>query len=449
MTTSNRWGKSGWGRAPVWMEKSGASLFRRSPLRVLVFMGFLAGAGVAPAESLSATPSAFSIDEAVAMAVRDNAELQSLRAKWEAMQEQPAQAGALPNPMFTYSGMDAASGGTWPNTDEKRYMVQQELPWLGKRGLRKGIAVQEAEIMRLEFQSMARDVALEVKESYFDLVAVRQVLAILQEEEAVIRRIEKVAETQYATGERPQADVLSAQTELTLLKQKRLDYAAQENTLQAKLNTFLNRRADAPLAVVAASPPLEFGERGDALFALAATNRPEILAAQAQIKRYEMEKKLMAKESVPDYKLGVEYRDIGMDEDMVMFSVSVDLPIWRSKVGAGVREAEKWRESSLAVRENAERLSALDVQDASFKFQTARRTLDLYRTELIPQAEARLVASEAGYRAGQVDFMDLLESERSLLDARMMAVLAEGAVGAQAARLERATGIGAVDEKSK
>jgi outer membrane protein TolC len=288
-----------------------------------------------------------------------------------------------------------------------------------------------------------------VKESYFDLVAVQQVLAILQEEAAVIRRIEQVAETQYATGERAQADVLTAQTEITMLKQKLLDFQAQENTLQAKLNTFLNRRADSPLVVVAPPPQPESGESGDALFALAATNNPEILAAQAQIKRSEMEKKLMAKESVPDYKLGVEYRDIGATEDMVMFTVSVDLPIWRSKVGAGVREADKMRESSLAARANAEQLSALDVQDAFFKLQTARRTLDLYRTELIPQAAARFGASEAGYRAGQIDFMDLLESERALLGAKMMAAMAEGAVGMQAARLERATGIGREDTKSE
>ena len=411
---------------------------------LLLLTAFAARAETPPAEVAP-----LSLDEAVTLAVRDNAELQSLRAKWEAMQEQPARAGALPNPMFTYSGMDAASGGTWPNTDEKRYMVQQELPWLGKRGLRKGIAIQDAEIMRLELESMTREVAMGVKESYFDLVAVRRVIGILQEEEGVIRRIEKVAETQYATGERTQADVLAARTELTMLKQKLLDFRAQENTLRAKLNTFLGRRADSPLAVADPPSPIADGEGGDALFALAATNSPEILTAQAQIRRAEMEKKLRAKESVPDYKLGVEYRDLGTDEDMVMFSVSVDLPIWRTKIGAGVREAEKWRESSLAVRENAERLSALDVQDSLFKFQTAWRTLDLYRTELIPQAEARFAVSEAGYRAGQVDFMDLLESERFLLGARMMAAMAEGAVGAQAARLERATGIGAEDEKSK
>ena len=76
----------------------------------------------------------------------------------------------------------------------------------------------------------------------------------------------------------------------------------------------------------------------------------------------------------------------------------------------------------------------------SFKLQTARRTLELYRTELIPQAEARFGASEAGYRSGKVDFMDLLESERFLLGAKMMVAMTEGTVGMQSARLERAIG---------
>ena len=148
----------------------------------------------------------------------------------------------------------------------------------------------------------------------------------------------------------------------------------------------------------------------------------------------------MARDALPDYRLGLEYRDLGEAEDMVMFTVSVDLPVWRSKTLAGVREADKMLVYSHAAREAAERQSAFDVQDASSKLLSARRTLELYRTELIPQAEARFSASEAGYRAGKVDFMDLLESQRFLLNARAMTVMAEGAVGMQSARLERAVG---------
>jgi outer membrane protein TolC len=374
------------------------------------------------------------------MALHDNAELKSLHAKWEAMQERSAQVGALPNPMFTYSGMDMASGGTWPNTSEKRFMVQQEFPWFGKRALMERIAAEDAEAMQREFETMTREVVMMVKESYFDLYAVQQVITITRDEQDVVRRMEKVAETMYATGDRSQVDVLKAQAEITMLKQKLLDFQSRESTLKAKLNMLLNRRADSPFGVAVTPPETEFSGSLDTLFAVAATNRPEVKAAQAQVERYELEKKLMAKESLPDYKLGLEYRDIAASDNMVMFTISVDLPVWRSKYRAGVFEAEKMRASSQAAREAAERQSDFDVQDSAFKLQTARRELELLRMELIPQAEARFDASEAGYRTGKVDFMDLLESERFLLGAKMMVAMTEGNTGMQAARLERAVG---------
>lgn len=403
----------------------------------LLAAGLLAwGSVTVAAEPLAATN--LTLAAAVDLALRDNAELRSRRARWESMRERSAQAGALPNPMFTYGGMDMASGGDWPDTSEKRLMVQQEFPWFGKRGLRASIAAKDAEAMQREFEALARNVVMQVKEHYFDLYAVQRVIAITREEETVIRRMEKIAGSMYAAGVRTQVDVLKAQTEITLLQQKLLEYFARAATLQAQLNTLFNRRADAPLGAVVTPPDTGAGGWVEGGAALAAAQRPEVLAAQARIERDQLEQRLMAKAAVPDYKLGLEYRDNGASDDMVMFTVSVDLPVWRTKYRAGVREAERMLAASQAAREAAERQSAFEAQDASFKLQTALRTLELYRTELIPQAEARFNASEAGYGAGKLDFMDLLESERFLLGAKIMAAMTEGAAGMQAARLERA-----------
>ena len=392
-------------------------------------------AAVPPADGGSLT-----LDQAVSLAIRDNAQLRSLNAKTRAMQQRPAQAGALPNPMFTYSGMDLADGGNWPDTGEKRYMLQQEFPWFGKRALREGIAAKDAETMQREFDAMSQDVVMMVKESYYDLYATQRVIAITREEESILQSILKVAETMYSTGDRSQADAIKAQTEVTMLKQKMLELQSQENMLKAKLNMLLSRQADSPLELAAKPPEAVSPENVKALFALASENRPEVLAAQTQIDRYTLEKQLMQKEYLPDYKLGLEYRSLNKDDDMLMFTVSVELPIWQSKYRAGVRETMEMQVYSQAAREAAVQQSSFDVQDASFKLQTARRTLELYRTELIPQAEARFNASEAGYRTGKTDFMDLLESERFLLNAKTMSAMMESTVGMQAARLERATG---------
>ena len=412
----------------------------RVPVRLLpLFVGLVVCAPAIFANELTATNN-LTLAAAVNLAIHDNPELTSLRAKWEAMQERPVQAAALPDPIFKYGGMDAVDGGRWPSTDEKRFMVEQEFPWFGKRELRAGVARKDAEIMQRELEGMTRDVVMMVKESYFQLHAVQQVIVTTQKDEEVLRRMAKNAETMYATGERTQQDVLKAKAEITMLQQRLLELAAQENALQAKLNTLLNRRADAPLGVLEAPPPVPDEGRLALLFGLAA-NRPEVRSEQARIERYDQERELMKKESMPDYRLGLEYRHFGRSDDMMMFTISVDLPIWESKYEAGVREAEKMKASSEAAKTAAERRSAFDVQDAGFKLQTARRALELYWKELIPQAEARFNASEADYQTGKVDFMDLLESQRFLLNIRVMSAMAEGDIGMQYARLERAVGV--------
>ena len=406
---------------------------------------------ISGAVALHAEPQeiAFSLtlDKVVAEALQNNPQIHAMRAKWEAMKERQVQERTLPNPMLTYSPMDMVNGGNWPNTQEKRVGVEQPFPWFGKLGLKGKVAEKEAEAMQREYDAMQREVVSMVKESYYDLYAVQRSLAITRAEEDVLKQMQKIAETKYATGEVTQQDVLKAQAEVSMLKARILELEQQEAVLKAKLNQLLNRRADSPLGLAVTEPQRGFDANTEQLFELAEKNRAEIKGAQVQIQRNRYERDLMKKEFFPDYKLGVEYRNVGVDwsgftrsDDMVMFTIGIDLPIWQTKYRAGVREAEKMIESGQAGLEAVGKQISFDVQDAGFKLLTARRTFDLYKLSLIPQAEARFGASEAGYRAGKTDFLDLLESERFLLNARVMAAMAEGNLGMETARLERAIG---------
>lgn len=388
--------------------------------------------------SLRAEPreiaSSLTLDEVVTGALRDNAQLRAMRAKWEAMRERPVQATTRPNPMFRYGGMDMAGDGKWPDTEEKRFMIEQEFPAPGKLGLRGRIAGKDAEMMQRDYEAMQREVVMMAKETYFDLYGVQRSASVLRAEQDVLERMVKIAQTMYATGQRPQQDALKAQAELTMLRQKLIGLEQQEAVLKAKINLLLNRPADAPVGLAATAPPTELEIKP-------AGTRSEVEKAEAALRRSELERALMRKEFLPDYRLGVEYRSFRSGEDMVMFTVGFDLPIWQTKNRAAVREADKMVEAGKAALEAATRQAAFDVKEARLKWQMARRTLELYRNELIPQAQARFESSEAGYRTGKVDFMDLLESERFLLEARVMAAMAEGEIGIQAARLERAAGL--------
>ena len=408
--------------------------------------GLLLGAGFAvwcAAEPVSA-PS-FSITGAVEEAVENNAELNSLRAAWQAAGERPAQVAALPNPMVSASFMDMAEGGTWPDTNEKRFMLLQEVPWYGKRGLRKQIAETDREMLRLEFLDKARDVVMEVKETCCELYAVQRVRRILQEESETLQRMAATVETMYGAGDRSQSDMLGVRTEITMLKQRSLELDVQENALQSRLNLLLNRSAGAAPVILDALPAPANDEKIEVLLPLAAANRADVLSARTEEERYALEEKLMRRESAPDYTVGVEYRDIADGDNMMMAVLGMELPIWRSANRAGVAEARFMHEAAQASGESAARQMEFDLRDACFKRDYARRTLALYTNDLIPQADARFSAHEAGYRAGRVGFMDLLESRRILLAAREMAVMAEAAVGVEHARVERAASLVVVE----
>ena len=410
-------------------------------MRLLAGGVFLSALPILAGDTLSLT-----LPQAIAASLADNAQLRALNQKAGAMGERSRETGSLSNPMLTYRGMDSTSGGKWPNTDEKRIEIEQAFPWPGKRGLKKVIASKDAEAMQSEAYAMALDVELLAAETFYALHAVQQSLAIIRDEEDLLRRIESLTTLRYTTGAVGQQDVLKAQTEITLLKQKIIELEARELMLRNKLNTIMNR----PVATVIGPvevPPLKAISPVEAerVVGKALARRPEIQLAQARIERAQAERAFMAKEGLPDYKVGLEYRSMPVD-DQAMFMVGIELPIWRNKIGAGVRGAEHMVQSEQAAREAAERQVAQEVQDAVTQIRAAEQTLALTRSQLIPQAELRLSASEAAYRSGDKgDFLDLLESERFLLNMRVTAVMTEAELGMQWARFARATGLSVLE----
>ncbi len=398
---------------------------------------------------VAADTNSLTLLQVILAARSDNAQLRAVNQKAGAMVERSRQVGSLANPMLTYRGMDAASGGSWPNTDEKRVEIEQSFPWPGKRELTQLMAGKDADVMQFEALTTMLDVEVQSAEAFYGLSAVQQVLGIMRSEEALLHRIEELSTLRYTTGGAGQQDVLKAQTEITMLKQKRIELEAREQTLKTKLNTLMNRPVttviDQVLSPVLKSISMDEGEQ-IALQAL--VRRPELQQAQARIDRAQAERAFMGKEGLPDYKLGLEFRSMPGD-DQAMFMVGIELPIWRSKIATGVRGADRMVQSEQASREAAQRQVLQEVQDALTQIQAAQRSLSLTSKELVPQAELRLSASEAAYRSGgKGDFMDLLESERFLLNARVMKVMAEAELGMQWARLARACGVSVLEVDS-
>lgn len=88
------------------------------------------------------------------------------------------------------------------------------------------------------------------------------------------------------------------------------------------------------------------------------------------------------------------------------------------------------------------------VSEAFANLSRARRLAALYRTTVIPQAEATVESSLAAYRVGSVDFMTLLDNRMAVNQYRQELIALQAEEGTAWAELEMLLGRELMDANS-
>jgi outer membrane protein TolC len=82
----------------------------------------------------------------------------------------------------------------------------------------------------------------------------------------------------------------------------------------------------------------------------------------------------------------------------------------------------------------------LEVKDAFSNVEALKKLAILFKTAYLPQAEQTLKSSLIGYEANQIDFLNLLDSQRMLLEFKLDYFKALVDLEISLAELERAVG---------
>lgn len=395
-----------------------------------------------------ATNAPVSADEVINLVISNSPALASARLKWEAMRERPDIVRSLPDPMLTY-GYWFESVETRVGPMNQRVGVSQKIPFFGKRSLAANKAGKEALLTMWEYQTLARDLVLRAKTAYYDLYRVDRSREILTAQLELLDPIVKTAQSRYESGKAQQQDVLKAQVATTEIQNRLLDLTQQRKTALARLNALRNAPPETELAASSSLnlPALPLRQQA---FEVADMYRQELQAAGVAIQRDEIALALAKKNSWPDFTFGVDYTQVNPNtfssppdngQDAVMGFVSINIPLWFGKLRAERREAEKRLEASHAAETNAKNMVSSDVQEAWFRAQVSRDQVTLYTTSLLPRAEQTFEASRASYEAAKASFIDLLDSERALLNFRLGLVMSETDLAKALALLERAVGV--------
>ncbi len=356
------------------------------------------------------------LEALIAEALEKNPEIRALQASVEAARKRPQVVSALPNPAidlaYTNDGWSPSLGAQDMTT--LALMGRQELPYPGKRRLRRDIAQTEARAVEQVLERAKLGLVARVRRAYAELRLARQLLELLGEEGQIWEEIEGVSRARYAVGQGAQQDVLRVQVEVTRVEQRREERSAEAEARLADLLALLARPAGTPIEAL---PPLELRPELrtlDAVLGEVQGASPELRASALGIDTAGLQVALARKARRPDFSLTAGVMNRGGLDPMWQAGVGLSLPLWRGKNDAAVAEASLLAVQAERVAE-ALRLALRGRTEARFvRLRSLERVAQLYERGIVPQDQMALESAVASYQAGKVPFVTVLESLNTL-----------------------------------
>jgi outer membrane protein, heavy metal efflux system len=397
----------------VWGQQAGSE----TSLHVGALAGNSREGEARASEAKRPATAAISLRSLVAEALEQNPEIIAMRRNFDMMRARVPQAKALPEPMLSYGYMgnavplppfDVQKGDP---SSGRALGLSQEIPFPGKLATKGKMANVAAEAEWWAYEQTRLNVVAEVKDAYFDLYYIVKASETVTKNKELLEKFAKIAEAGFAVGKGIQQDVLKAQVEvsrlidqLTVLEQRRL-------TAEARLNSLLFREPETPVGRPEEIRPRDFPYGIAELYELALTSYPTLKAQRRRIDREQYGVELAKKDFYPDFSVGLTYFNRPGMPEMYGVNVGVKIPLyfWQKQRPAAAEATA----SAAAEKQRLENITTLlffRIKDRYLAATTAGRLVKLYGTTIIPQSSLALESAIAGYEAGKVDFLTLLDN---------------------------------------
>jgi outer membrane protein TolC len=361
------------------------------------------------------------------------------------------QVRAFPDPVAALTFF-ALSPETRVGPQELSVSLRQRFPWFGKLALKERAALYAAAAAEAKVEAIRLDVLTEARRLVYELSFLDSHQEIVEGERGTLARFEKAAQARYAAGTGLQQESVRIQAQITRTDTRLLDIAERRASLLAILNALRDRRADEPVAAVTVPEPREpvFDRAG--LGQDARERRPELAAADAEIAARGTLIELAHKSFRPDLTFGLSYTSVGRrgdlpgrvnpppdnGDDIFALTGSLNLPVRRRKLAAGVEEAQA---SRWAAEEDKRRILAgieRSIGDLTARMPLLFEHWRLLGSVLQIQAREALRSAETAYRTGRLNAVDLLDSEVVLFEVRIATARTRTDLAIAQAELERA-----------
>ncbi len=358
-----------------------------------------------------------SVDDLVHYALLTNADLEEQYWQWRAAIEQVTIDGTQPTNLAISFGTTLNNGALALDrtvvTAANDPMTDISFP--GKLSAAARRSLENARAAGVRFRKAEYELRRKVVSAYDDYALNAELIRLGEENIQLLEMTATITEARNRSGQGGEQDVLNAHNDLDLAKNDVANMRSELPAERAALNALLDRPATAAIAVPDSLPAMRpiAGSDQEVLDRAARVN-PELVALADEIRGKREDIELAKLQYYPDFDVAASTDLKGITQSLLgEFTV----PILRYEaLHAGVLQAEANLRAIEAMREQTSNdLSAQLVDDLS-TLRDADRQLDLLEHTILPRARGAVTLARAAYQSGSVSLLEMLDSQRSLID---------------------------------
>jgi len=367
---------------------------------------------VASAQPAATEQARLTLDQAQELAAAHSPELSSAQHEVDATSGGVMQAGAWRNPELTTTVEDFRS-----RTRTTTATIGIPLELGGKRSARLSAAERAHDVAAAQLANTKAKVRAQVVARYFGLVVAQERLRLANDSAKLAAKAADVVGRRVDAGKvspvdatRAKVDAANAQLEVA---EAQSEVKAARQTLAALWGESQPRfgDVDGDLSGVPAGP-------SSAELLRDLDNAPSLRATRLEIDSRKALVDVERSKAVPDVVLSLgAKRDNELGLTQAVVGISIPLPLFDRNQGA-VYEASKRAEKAQDEYESARVQLLADLSQATAQLSTAQASLAVLRGTVLPAAQQAYDASTTGFEAGKFGFLDVIDAQRSLLQAR-------------------------------
>ena len=366
------------------------------------------------------------LQDLIDTAIEVSPKIKMLEMKKVAASNRIEQNSNLPDPMLTL-GLANLPVNSFSFTQEpmtgKIVGLSQAFPFPGKLSEQADVNSKDVDIVEQEILDAKNEVRKNVIKNYNELLYVRKAISIANSSKGLLNNIAEVVRTKYSVSSASQQNLLKVELEITNISEKLEDLKSKESSQLSMLNALLLRKEDSQIQTP------DFPENDyktftvDALIDSAIKYRPFLLGIKEAKQKEQLKKSLVEYDYYPNFNLALQYSFRDKIEntntplnDFFTVMLGISLPLnYGGKVSAKVDETE-----SMQKLYDEQYDMSIQVLRSSFgssvsKLKSLRERIKLIEEGSLIQANENLKTTLTSYQVGQVDFLNVIDAQNSLL----------------------------------